>query len=81
LIDNLFISHSISNEPLKLWGIKIGLVALLVPLQHFLEKKVVSLLESRKLVQTRTGFSIKNFLIKKTKPATELEGFEADGIL
>ena len=81
LIDNLFISHSISNEPLKLWGIKIGLVALLVPLQHFLEKKVVSLLESRKLVQTRTGFSIKNFLIKKTKPSSELEGFEADGIL
>lgn len=81
LIDNLFISHSISNEPIKLWGIKIGLVALLVPLQHFLEKNVVRLLESRKLVKTRTGFSIKNLFLKKTKPSTESEGFEADGIL
>ena len=81
LIDNLFISHSISNEPLKLWGIKIGLVALLVPLQHFLEKSVVSLLESRKLVRTRTGFSLKNIFVKKTKPYHDLEGLEGDGIL
>jgi tetratricopeptide (TPR) repeat protein len=79
LVDNLFIAHSISNEPLKLWGIKIALVALLVPLQHFLEKNVVRLLESRKLVRTRMNFSVKNFFVKRKKPS--LEGFEADGIL
>ena len=81
LIDNLFIAHSIGNEPLKLWGLKIGLVALLVPIQHFLEKSVVSLLESRKLVKTRTGLSFKNLFAKKTKPAIDLVGFEGDGVL
>ena len=81
LIDNLFIAHSINNEPLKLWGLKIGLVALLVPIQHFLEKSVVTLLESRKLVRTRTGLSFQNLFAKKTKPSIDLEDFEADGVL
>lgn len=73
LIDNIFLAHATHNEPLKLWLIKIILIALLVPLQHFLEHSLIKFLESRKLIEARTKFSLKVWRQKTKKPATTKE--------
>ena len=73
LIDNIFLAHATHNEPLKLWLIKIVLIALLVPLQHFLEHSLIKFLESRKLIEARTKFSLKVWRQKTKKPATTKE--------
>jgi hypothetical protein len=58
--------HSITHgEPLTLWLIKIGLIGMLVPLQHFLEHTLIKFLESRKLLRARTNFSIKKWFQKR----------------
>lgn len=45
------------GEPLKVLGIKIVLIAMLLPLHHWLEHKVVNYLASRKLIiSSRRGF-------------------------
>ena len=36
LIDNLFLTHVVHNQPLKLWLIKIVLIGMRAPFQHFL---------------------------------------------
>jgi len=43
------------GEPLKIFLIKIGLVALLLPLHQLIEKKVIHFLVSRKLMRMRDG--------------------------
>lgn len=43
------------GEPLKIFLIKIGLVAILLPLHQFIEKKVIHFLVSRKLMRMRDG--------------------------
>lgn len=73
LIDNIFLAHATHNEPLKLWLIKIILIALLVPLQHFLEHSLIKFLQSRKLIEARTKFSLKVWRQKTKKPATTKE--------
>ena len=79
LIDNLVLTHSVHNQPLKLWIIKIGVIALLVPCQHFLEHHVISLLASKKLIEARTKFSIKKWWAGITKPpASGDESLEED---
>lgn len=79
LIDNLFLAHATHNDPLKLWLIKIGLIALLVPVQHFLEHHLIEFLQSRKLIEARTQFSLKGWWQKTKKPATLKEAdFEED---
>lgn len=79
LIDNIFLSGATHNEPLKLWLIKIVLIALLVPLQHFLEHNLIKFLESRKLIEARRKFSLKKWWqnIKKPAPVTDA-GIEED---
>lgn len=79
VIDNLVLTHSVHNQPLKLWFIKIGVIAILVPCQHFLEHHVIRLLASRKLIEARTKFSIKKWWsnINKPSPIGE-EGLEED---
>ncbi len=49
------------GEPLRIWGIKILLIGMLVPIQHYLERRLITYLESRELVKARKGFSIKNW--------------------
>jgi len=61
LIDNLFLTHATHNQPLKIWLIKIGLIGLLVPFQHFLETNMIALLASKKLIEVRTRFSVKKW--------------------
>lgn len=43
------------GEPLKIFLIKIGLVALLLPLHQFIERRVIHFLVSRKLMRLRDG--------------------------
>jgi tetratricopeptide (TPR) repeat protein len=57
------------GEPLKIWGIKILLIALLVPFQHFLEHRLIKYLQSRKLLEARQRFSWRNWLRRLKKPA------------
>jgi ABC-type multidrug transport system fused ATPase/permease subunit len=79
VIDNSFLAKVIHNEPLKLWLIKIVLIASLVPVQHFLEHNLIKFLESKKLLEARTKFSFKKWWsnIKKPAPAGEA-GVEED---
>ena len=52
--------HNIAHgEPLKIWLMKIVLIALLVPFQHFLEHGMIKFIESRKLHELRKKLSIK----------------------
>jgi predicted nucleic acid-binding Zn finger protein len=79
LIDNLFLTHATHNQPLIIWMIKIGLIGLLVPFQHFLETNLISLLASKKLIEVRTKFSVKKWWAKMKKPASVgEEGLEED---
>jgi tetratricopeptide (TPR) repeat protein len=73
LIDNLVLTHSFYNQPLKLWLIKIGVIALLVPFQHFLERGVIDLLASKKLIEARTNFFLKKWwtVFKKPSPSSD----------
>jgi tetratricopeptide (TPR) repeat protein len=79
LIDNLVLSHSVHNQPLKLWIIKIVVIAVLVPFQHFLEHHVIGLLASKKLIEARTKFSVKKWWAGITKPVSSAdESLEED---
>ena len=84
VIENSFLAKAIHNEPLKLWLIKIALIAMLVPVQHFLEHHLIKFLESKKLLQARTQFSFKKLSLRKwwqnmKKPAPDSEaGIEED---
>lgn len=56
------------GEPLKVLGIKIVLIAMLLPLHHWMEHKVVTYLASRKLIlSSRRGFW--NNILAKRKTA------------
>lgn len=73
LIDNVFLTSATHGEPLKLWLIKIGLIAMLVPVQHFLEHNLIKFLESRKLLEARTQFSFTKWWKKIKKPLPQSE--------
>lgn len=83
LIENVFLASATHGEPLKLWLIKIGLIAILVPVQHFLEHKLIKFLESRKLLEARTKFSFAGWWkkIKKPLPQSETELEEDTAVL
>jgi hypothetical protein len=67
------------GEPLKIWAMKICLIALLVPLQHFLEHRLIHFLQSRKLLEARQNFSIRNWWYRIKKPAPVADaGMEED---
>ena len=84
LIDNSLLAKAVHNEPLKLWLVKIVLIALLVPLQHFLEHNLVKFLESKKILTAKTKVSFKNLSVKRwwqnmKKPAPVIDaGIEED---
>lgn len=68
LLDHPIIAFS-KGEPFKIWGIKIFLIAMLVPFQHFLEHRLINYLQSRKLLEARQRFSLKNWWLRLKKPA------------
>ena len=77
LIDG-WIHRVTHGEPLKVWMIKIGVILLLVPLQHWMEHGLIRFLASRKLVEARTKFSIKKIWLSMKKPSKNEEGIEED---
>lgn len=68
LLDHPIIDFT-NGEPLKIWLCKILLIALLVPIQHFMEKRVIAYLQSRELLEARKHFSFKNLWQKKDIPS------------
>jgi tetratricopeptide (TPR) repeat protein len=72
LIADNQIHHWTQGEPLPLLGIKIVLIAMLLPLHHWLEHKVVHYLASRRLI-VPSGKSIWHFFTKKKKYHKENE--------
>jgi hypothetical protein len=83
IIDNSFLAQALHYEPLKLWLIKIVLIALLVPMQHFLEHNLITFLESKKLLEARAKFSFKKWWdnIKKPTPVTVADLEEDTAVL
>ena len=69
LVIDTFLHKITHGEPLRIWLIKIFLIAMLVPFQHFLEHGLIKFLESRKLLEARTKFSLKKWFYKVKKPA------------
>ena len=65
LLIDPFLHDLTHGQPLLIWLIKIVLIAMLVPLQHFLEHKTISYLHSRK---TKYTFSIKKWWQRQKKP-------------
>jgi hypothetical protein len=71
LLDHPIIAIT-NGEPLKLWICKIFLIAMLVPLQHFLEKRLIGYLQSRDLLEARKRISFKKWFAKKPVVANEI---------
>lgn len=61
--------HNITNgEPLRIWLLKIVIVAILAPFHHFLEKGVGKFIESKGLIKLRNQLSFKNWWPWQRKP-------------
>ena len=67
LLDHPIIEFT-HGEPIKIWVIKIMLIALLVPCQHFMEHRLIGFLQSRKLLHARQRFSLRNWWHSIKKP-------------
>lgn len=68
LLIDTFLHRITHGEPLKIWLIKIFLIALLVPFQHYLEHGLIKFLESRKLLEARSKLSFRRWRMKTKKP-------------
>jgi tetratricopeptide (TPR) repeat protein len=56
------------GEPLNIWIFKVVLIAILVPIQHFVEHALIRFMESRKLIQLRNQLSLRKWIMKIKKP-------------
>lgn len=56
------------GEPLNIWIFKVVLIAILVPIQHFVEHALIRFMESRKLIQLRNQLSFRKWITKMKKP-------------
>jgi len=65
LIADNKIHHATHGEPLKVLGIKVLLIAVLLPLHHWMEHKVVHYIASRKLQEAAGKVGIARFLRRK----------------
>jgi tetratricopeptide (TPR) repeat protein len=70
LADN-YIHHATHGEPLKILAIKIVLIAFLLPLHHWIEKKVTHSLIHRRLIRIERG-SWRTALLKVRHTAREI---------
>ncbi|HEX2534762.1 MAG TPA: tetratricopeptide repeat protein [Chitinophagaceae bacterium] len=71
LLIDTSLHHAVHGKPLYIWLVKIVIIALLVPVHHFLEKKVVRFVQSKKLNQLRarlTGYKGRGVTKKAGKP-------------
>jgi tetratricopeptide (TPR) repeat protein len=78
LLIESFLHHITQGEPLKIWGIKIFIIALLVPLQHFLEHSLTRFLMGRKLIEARKKLSVKKMWSNMKKKASSPEAINDD---
>jgi tetratricopeptide (TPR) repeat protein len=77
LIDSYL--HKLTHgEPLKIWLIKIFLILMLVPLQHYLEHGMVKFLASQKLIRMRKKLSIKKWIKPFRKPIPKVEPLDIE---
>ena len=60
LVDHPIVAFT-NGSPLKIWLIKIAFIAMLVPIQHFLEKRLINYLQSRSLLEARRHFKFNKF--------------------
>jgi tetratricopeptide (TPR) repeat protein len=81
LIDQFFIKDTVNHQPLKIWLVKIALIGLLAPFQHFLERNLIALLASKKLIEVRSGVALKRWWNNLKKPSSGKEGLEEDTAL
>ena len=65
LLTDPFVRKITDDQPLKIWGIRIIIIALLVPFQHFMEHGLIKYLSSRKLLEARLRFSLKKLWLPK----------------
>ena len=71
-----FLHHLTHGQPLQIWLFKIVLIAMLVPIQQYLEHKTISYLHSRK---KKYSFSIKKWWQHRKKPsAAAIDEIEKD---
>lgn len=72
LIDN-WLHHQTHGEPLKIWLAKIFIIAILLPLHHYMEHLGVKFMDSRKLIRLRERIKFRSFWrpSKKTIAKTE----------
>ena len=75
------IIHITNDEPLKKWGIKIFVIALLVPFQHFLEHGLITFLQSPKILKVRQSLSKRQLPVKSAASASKIDSIEADAAL
>jgi tetratricopeptide (TPR) repeat protein len=73
LLIDPFIVRITDGEPLKIWIIKIVIIALLVPFQHFMEHHLIQYLSSRKLLEARSRFSWKKLWSPKKEAKKDEE--------
>jgi tetratricopeptide (TPR) repeat protein len=81
LIDQFFIKDTVNHQPLKIWLMKIGLIGLLAPCQHFLERNLITLLASKKLIEVRSGVAFKRWWNNMRKTSSHKEELEEDTAL
>jgi hypothetical protein len=81
LIDQFFIKDTVNHQPLKIWLMKIGLIGLLAPCQHFLERNLIALLASKKLIEVRSGAAFKRWWKNLKKSSSGKEELEEDTAL
>lgn len=72
LVDN-WIHKVLHGNALQIWLFKIGLLAVLLPLHHYLEHVMVNFLSSHKLMKIRENFSLRKFQKKIKKPIQTTE--------
>lgn len=81
LIDQFFIKDTVNHQPLKIWLIKIGIIGMLAPCQHFLERNLIALLASKKLIEVRSGVAFKRWWKNLKKSSSGKEELEEDTAL
>jgi tetratricopeptide (TPR) repeat protein len=67
LILDTFLHDITHGEPLKIWLLKIIIVAILAPFHHYLEKGMTRFIESKRLVKLREKMSFKKWWPKQKK--------------
>jgi tetratricopeptide (TPR) repeat protein len=79
LLIDPFLHRIAHGEPLKIWLMKIVLIAILVPFQHYLEHGMIRFIESRRLHGLREKIGIKKWWQRKKNPSADtIDEIESD---